>query len=217
MIALRMICAVLALITFAAAQERKPLSGDDLVQLKKAGFDEAMMIKALETNGAAIDTSASGLITLKNAGLSDQLIAAVLATSAKPLVAQSPGTPLASGTLKGIVLSGASNNPKHIQDVLDGLKDRFSEAKITVTVLEKSRTDLLEQIKASGGTLLWITVDIAVGQLKDKVKAQYYDASGTKLWEEEASGGMVNFSASGALKNMIKNIFSKIEPHIKGK
>jgi len=89
---------------------------------------------------------------------------------------------------------------------------------VGVIIIEnKSRTEILEQLRSSGSSLLWVTVDVAAGQLKDKVRAQYFNALGNKVWEEEASGGIFNFSGSGATNNMIKNIFRKIEPHFKGK
>lgn len=62
----------------ALPQERKPLSANDLAQMKKSGFDEKLLVKAIEANGTDIDTSAQSLITLKEIGLSDVVIDAIL-------------------------------------------------------------------------------------------------------------------------------------------
>lgn len=71
----------LALFTLALAfgQDRKPLTANDLIEMKKAGFDEQTIVEAIEANGASVDTSVQGLMALKNAGLSDSVIRAALA------------------------------------------------------------------------------------------------------------------------------------------
>ena len=74
---------VLVLLPAAIGQTKKPLTADDLLQMKQAGFDDPTVVKAIEANGAAIDTSAQGLVALKGAGLSDVVIRAAL-SSAKP-------------------------------------------------------------------------------------------------------------------------------------
>jgi hypothetical protein len=76
--AILQIAFVLMLLPAALGQPKKPLTADDLVQMKKAGFDDPTMVRAIETNGSAIDTSAQGLLALKDAGLSDAVIRAAL-------------------------------------------------------------------------------------------------------------------------------------------
>lgn len=63
------------------AQAKKPLTFDDLIQMKKANFDDQMVVNAVAADGVSIDTSAHGLIALKSAGISDKVINAVLAAA----------------------------------------------------------------------------------------------------------------------------------------
>ena len=65
------------------SQTRKPLTADDLIAMKSAGLDEQTVVKAIQTNGADLDTSALGLVALKKAGISDAVIQAVLAAQAQ--------------------------------------------------------------------------------------------------------------------------------------
>ncbi|MBI3645445.1 MAG: hypothetical protein HY233_05740 [Acidobacteriales bacterium] len=68
--------------TLAFGQAKKPLTSDDLIQMKKAGFDEQTMIRAIEANGVSIDTSLQGLLALKNSGLGGAVINSALSAAA---------------------------------------------------------------------------------------------------------------------------------------
>lgn len=63
------------------AQAKKPLTSDDLIQMKKANFDDQMVVNAIAADGVSVDTSVHGLIGLKSAGISDKVINAVLAAA----------------------------------------------------------------------------------------------------------------------------------------
>src|ERR1700745_3148331 len=65
------------------AQTKKPLTNDDVVQMVKAGFQESMIVKAIEANDANFDVSVQALVDLKNAGVSQPIIEAMLAAEAR--------------------------------------------------------------------------------------------------------------------------------------
>lgn len=73
------------------AQAKKPLTSDDLIQMKKANFDDQMVVNAIAADGVSIDTSVHGLMVLKSAGVSDKVINAALA-------AATPKSPLANSS-----------------------------------------------------------------------------------------------------------------------
>jgi hypothetical protein len=62
-------------------QAKKPLTSDDLIKIKKTGFDDQIAINAIAANGVSLDISVQGLMTLKSAGVSDNVISAALAAS----------------------------------------------------------------------------------------------------------------------------------------
>lgn len=64
-------------------QEKSPskvFTNDDVLKLLKAGFGEEVIVEAIRRNDCRLDTSADALIALKNAGASDKVIMAVLAS-----------------------------------------------------------------------------------------------------------------------------------------
>ena len=64
-----------------AAQAQKPLTNDDVIQMVKAGFDEQTILKAIESGTPDFDTSVPGMIALKQAGISEKVIAGMLAAT----------------------------------------------------------------------------------------------------------------------------------------
>ena len=60
------------------AQTRKPLTNEDIVSMTKQGFDAPLIEKAIQTEGSNFDVSAQALMDLKNAGVSQDVMAAML-------------------------------------------------------------------------------------------------------------------------------------------
>jgi hypothetical protein len=102
--------------------------------------------------------------------------------------------------------------------IIDGLTDFLVEKKVAAHPMDgesKSRTASIDRLPTLGATsLLYITLDIAAGQVRDSLLVQCFDASGKLLWEEKAKGGLLSTSASGVAKGMLKDIKKKLEPHI---
>lgn len=72
-----------AILIFTAAislsQTKKPLTNQDVIDMSKAGLDERTITKAIETSDCAFDTTPRTLIFLKDAGISQGILAAMLA------------------------------------------------------------------------------------------------------------------------------------------
>src|SRR5579863_3598451 len=75
-----------------------PLTNQDIVRMTKASFDDATIVKTIESHTAAFDLSVDALIKLKESGVSQPVIQAMLATNAerKPAAA----APATSYTVK---------------------------------------------------------------------------------------------------------------------
>jgi hypothetical protein len=69
-------------VPLAGAQNKKPLTNSDVVQMVKAGFNELTVDKAIQANPTAFDTSVQALIALKNEGVSQNIIDTMLAAEA---------------------------------------------------------------------------------------------------------------------------------------
>jgi hypothetical protein len=78
---MRVLCALLLTILPVAAQQpaavqltHQPLNNESILTLAKAGFDEMFLMQLIHTSRTNFDTSVQGLVLLKQAGLSEDLI-----------------------------------------------------------------------------------------------------------------------------------------------
>jgi hypothetical protein len=98
----------------ALAQTRKALANDDVVNMTKQGFDASLIVTAIQTSDTNFDVSAQALVDLKNAGVSQTVMEAMLTAAAnKP----SAGADAAQGTTPGVagaVGPDASNGPCNV-------------------------------------------------------------------------------------------------------
>lgn len=63
---------------------QQTLNNDSVINLMKAGFSEDVIISAINRSLGAYDTSVDGLIALKNAGITNKEIAAIVAKAYPP-------------------------------------------------------------------------------------------------------------------------------------
>jgi hypothetical protein len=87
-------CLVLLIGTVALAET---LSNDSVIQMHKLGLGDSVVVEKIKASTCQFDTSLDALKSLKDAGLSDEVIQAMVA---------------ASTTVKSNVTSGNSNDPK---------------------------------------------------------------------------------------------------------
>jgi hypothetical protein len=82
---------------------QQTLNNDSVVGLMKAGFSEDVIISAINRSLGAYDTSVDGLIALKNAGITNKEISAIVAKaypqSSAALVPVAEGAPAARAAL----------------------------------------------------------------------------------------------------------------------
>jgi hypothetical protein len=78
---MRLLCAVLFAVSAAFAQQftvaqmkQQPLTNENVVTLAKAGFDELFILQLIRSSRTNFDTSVPGLVVLKQAGVSEDLI-----------------------------------------------------------------------------------------------------------------------------------------------
>jgi hypothetical protein len=96
-----LLCTVMAAVLPCAnvAQTQRPLTNADIVNMTKQGFDAALIIKAIETSETHFDVSPQALTDLKNSGVSQSVMEAMLsAQTSKPTAPNEavPGAPAAA-------------------------------------------------------------------------------------------------------------------------
>jgi hypothetical protein len=96
-ITLKSLAVILAFVTvFGSAQSQKkpPLTNPDIVRMVKDKFSDSTIVKAIEANHTAFDVSATALIALKDSGVSQSVIEAML-SAATPKGANAAAHPAA--------------------------------------------------------------------------------------------------------------------------
>ena len=82
---------LMALSPAAVAQET--LTNQSVVEMVKAGLSERVIIAKIRTSPTNFDTRTDALIALKNNGVSEQVIEAIMSPSAPPAAAAAPPPP----------------------------------------------------------------------------------------------------------------------------
>jgi hypothetical protein len=65
------------------AQTQKPLTNADVVNMTKQGLDSGLIVKSIQSSSSSFDTSPQSLIDLKNAGVDNSVIDAMLSAQAQ--------------------------------------------------------------------------------------------------------------------------------------
>ena len=84
---------VLSATLLTLGQTKKPLTNNDVIQMVRAGFDEATIVKAIQANETNFDASVDALVALKTAGASKPIIDAMLEAEARKKDAASAVVP----------------------------------------------------------------------------------------------------------------------------
>jgi hypothetical protein len=87
---------VLALSVLAGAQQQEPLNNDSILKMVRAGLGENLIVTAVRTQPGKYSLSADELIRLKEAGVSEKILAAMLSKAS----GASPSAAVASGPVK---------------------------------------------------------------------------------------------------------------------
>jgi hypothetical protein len=77
------------------AQTRKPLTNEDIVSMTKQGFDTPLIEKAIQTGDSNFDVSAQALVELKNAGVSQDVMSAMLSAHSSEATTSNEATAVA--------------------------------------------------------------------------------------------------------------------------
>ena len=78
----------LAICPLVVAQQA--LNNDSVIKLVKAGLSDDLIVSTVSASAGTYDTSADGIIALKTAGVSDKVVAAILAKASAPAPVAAP-------------------------------------------------------------------------------------------------------------------------------
>jgi hypothetical protein len=87
------ILATLFLFGCLSVAAQQALNNDSIVKMTKAGLSDDLIVTTINSSSGTYDTSADGLIALKSAGVSDKVVAAMVAKASAPAAAPAPPPP----------------------------------------------------------------------------------------------------------------------------
>jgi hypothetical protein len=104
----------------AARQDKQPVTNADIIRMIKSGLAETVVLSVIEANDSKFDVSVDALIGLKNAGISQKVIEAMLASESRRTAASRPqaAAPVIPGTpvppqspLRALLIKGQEKLP----------------------------------------------------------------------------------------------------------
>ncbi len=95
LISFHLLALLLAVVATASPRQApRPLTNDDVIKMVNAGLPEGTIVSAIQASPTNFDISADALISLKNAGVSQPVMDAMIATTSNKRTA---GAPVSSG------------------------------------------------------------------------------------------------------------------------
>jgi hypothetical protein len=125
----------LMVVAVGFAQSKKPITNDDVVQMVKAGFTEQTVVGAIKANDTAFDTSVQALMALKNSGVSQPIIDAMLSSEALKRTGSMPSNQAAPAAAAMPPASAAPPNP--LLQQAEDLEKQANEAAARAQELEQ--------------------------------------------------------------------------------
>jgi len=116
----RRLAGILLLATASvAASAQQPLTNESVIRMTKAGLGDSLIVQAINATPGSFSTSTSDLITLKQAGVSERVIGAMIAKHSAPPSPDVPeGIPASAGAA-----SGATPAPDTAATSLEGVDE----------------------------------------------------------------------------------------------
>ena len=99
--------ALLAPLLAAFCMAQQTINNDSIIRMAKAGISDSLIITTINAQPGQYDTSADGIIALKNAGVSETVIAALLTRTSAPAPPSSPADSV-DPLLRGLIGRGGA-------------------------------------------------------------------------------------------------------------
>jgi hypothetical protein len=153
---------ILLLVLCSGLHAQQAMNNDAVTKLVKAGLSDDLIVSTINASPAAYDTSADGIIALKTAGVSDRVVASMVARAAAPAVAPPPPP---------VPAAAVSTLPPGIDDVGVYYKDKTGAWVPLMPEIVNFKT---------GGVLKSIATDgIVKGDLNGHIQGEHAKTSAT--------------------------------------
>ncbi len=194
-----------------ALEAQDSMTNADVVKMVAAGLSADVIVASIrQAKNRNFDVSANALVELKTKNVPESVILAMMAPTTTSSVARSATLP--SSSSERIVLIGGSAATADVQQLVDLLTDFLKSKQVAVKQVDAgSRGGLADKaVQAGAANALYVSMDVGMGQIRDRASVQCVDRDGKTLWEEKA-GSTLSFTRTGAAKRLAKSLTKDLE------
>jgi hypothetical protein len=149
----KVLVAIAFFVAFPLLLAQQTLNNDSVIKMVKVGFPEDMIVNAINRSSGVYDTSADGLIALKNAGVGSKTISAMVAKETRPAQPSAPAPPAAPPQIvpaANVPFASSTARPATEADMAEIIKLAGADS---VTSL------VIQQVKSEGKTPLLFSAE----------------------------------------------------------
>lgn len=206
----RHFCAFLLMLFCPLLIAQQALNNDAIVKMVKAGLSDTVIVETINASTGSYDTSPNGLIALKQAGVSDKIISAIVLRSSAavpPKNTESPSTVQGAPTPNNASPSNAGPAAEAVSDSGEtSASGRISPgARIVIAPMGGFETYFAAAVREK---------KVPVTLTLDKSSAQYFVVSTDTNWEGFVYGAGAAWSRSGGAAGAAANSTRGVEASI---
>lgn len=180
---------LLALCPLAFAQQK--LDNDTVIKMVKAGLSDDIVVATINSSPGTYDTTPDGLIALKQAGVSDRVIGAIVIKGTAP--AAPPAPPAATPPGNPEPASPPSTGTAPLDQPADhgtakGSRPVAAGSRVVIAPMGGFETYFAAAVREKG---------VPITLTLDKASAQYFVVSTNTEWEGFVYGSGANWSRAG--------------------
>lgn len=197
---------------------QQTMNNDAIIKLVKAGLSDDVVVSTINASSGTYDTSVNGLITLKHSGVSDKVIAAVVAKSAKPATPSAPpaaSLPFAAGVASVSYKQGdqwTEIDPERFAIKTGGFLKSFATAGMRMVDISghiSGRTSKVA-LKAPATFHLSLPQDVQIGDCQ--LVKLHVNRNNREF--RSSTGGYLHVSTEESTKDSVPFDSKRIAPHM---
>jgi hypothetical protein len=185
---------LLALCPLVFAQQK--LDNDTVIKMVKAGLSDDIVVATINSSPGTYDTTADGLIALKQAGVSDKVIGAIVNKGAAPAAPPTPPAttpppgdpePAPAPSTSTAPAAPAADEPAD-QGTAKGSRPVAAGSRVVIAPMGGFETYFAAAVREKG---------VPITLTLDKASAQYFVVSTNTEWEGFVFGSGANWNRAG--------------------
>ena len=181
--------AVLFLVVPSLVLTQQTMNNDIVIKMVKVGLSDDVIVTTINTSRGTYDTTANGLIALKQAGVSDKVISAIVARNTSPASALPQAQPKNDGAPSVPPGSNPSETAEPPEDgTASGTAPIAAGARVVIAPMGGFETYFAAAVREK---------KVPIVLTLDKASAQFFVVSTNAEWRGFVYGSGANWNNSG--------------------